>query len=259
MAPHLDCNSDEAHVPRAIAAASLVIWGLGIPLALFAMMHRFRDDPKYSFIIISYGYKPTLRWWEAWECLKKFLILLIITFLRATPELAAVILLAFLCFTITLTAECHPFTSSLINRAHTACEFLNFFVLLTGLLSTSARGTGPKEAETKEVETLSILVVSYAACLLAGLAFILWIELGKEGGARQTMWNRFVTSSHDAAVRLSHIGQSGAAQTFRRLSADFRSFSPIVVPVSDEFPSDAPPRYGPHEADSVEAIGASIN
>ena len=195
--------------------------------------------------------------------MKKFAILLIITFLSDTqqfyPEVAATVLLLFLCFAMNVAAVYEPLSSSLVNKAHLACDFLIIFVLLTGLLSTSARGTWPKEAETKEVETLSILVVSYAACLLAGLAFILWIELGKEGGARQTMCNRFVTSSHDAAVRLSHIGQSGAAQTFRRLSADFRSFSPIVVPVSDETPPDAPPRYGPHEADSVETIGASIN
>jgi hypothetical protein len=249
MAPHLDCNSDEAHVPRAVAAASLVIWGLGIPIALFAMMHRFRDNPKYSFVIISYGYKPTLCWWEAFECLKKFCILLIITFLRATPELAAVILLVFLCISITLTAQCHPFTSALINRAHVACELLNFLVLLTGLLSTSTHRTWPKE-----VAALSILVVSYAACLLAFVAFVLWIELGKEEGWRKTMWNRFLTSSHDAAARFAaNIGQSGAVQTVRRLSADFRSFSPVVVPVSNETPPDAPPRYGPHEADNVES------
>ncbi len=96
LAPHLDCNSDDANIVRAFAAAALAIWGVGFPLVLGAMILRFSDNPKYSFVIVSYGYQPKSRYWEAWECIKKFLILLIITFLRFSPELAATVLLLFL-------------------------------------------------------------------------------------------------------------------------------------------------------------------
>jgi hypothetical protein len=85
-APHLNCDSDEAHVARAVGAASLAVWGVCFPLVLGVLIRRFSSNPKYSFVIVSYGYKPALRYWEAWECMKKFWILFIITFL-STPEL----------------------------------------------------------------------------------------------------------------------------------------------------------------------------
>ena len=55
LAPHLDCKSDEALVGRAVAAASLGIWGVGFPLFLGTLIHRFAGNPKYSFTIVSYG------------------------------------------------------------------------------------------------------------------------------------------------------------------------------------------------------------
>ena len=155
LAPHLDCDSDEAHVAQAVAAASLAVWGVGFPLFFAGLIHRLGNNAKYSFVIVSFGYKRHLQFWEAWECLKKFGILLIITFLRNTPELAAIILLLFLCFTMIVSALCEPFVSSLINRAHIACEFLIISVLFAGLLLTSTTTTaGPKWPE--EVETLSV-------------------------------------------------------------------------------------------------------
>jgi hypothetical protein len=155
--------------------------------------------------------------------LKKFGILLIITFLRNTPELAAIILLLFLCFTMIVSALCEPFVSSLINRAHIACEFLIISVLFAGLLLTSTTTTaGPKWPE--EVETLSVVIVSFAACLLAGLSAILWLETGSfilKGGRRQALWDRFVQTSHD--------GRNSAVATVRKLSI-LAGFSGVIVP-----------------------------
>ena len=215
MAPHLDCNSDEALVGRAFAAASLGIWGVGFPLLLGTLIHRFAGNPQYSFVIVSYGYKSSLRFWEAWECLKKFGVVLIITFLRKTPELAAIILLLFLCFAMLTSALSEPFISSLINKVHLACDFLIFFVILVGLLSTCAGQKWPEE-----VETLSIFVVSYAACILAGLGAILCVETGSifhKGGQRHALWD-----SHVVAGSLSQA-------TAKRLSG-FMSVSPAIVP-----------------------------
>ena len=222
LAPHLDCNSDEALVGRSVAAASLGIWGVGFPLFLGTLIHRFAGNAKYSFVIVSYGYKSSLRFWEAWECLKKFGILLIVTLLRKTPELAAIILLLFLNFAMLTSALSEPFISSLINKAHLACDFLIFFVLLAGLLSTCAGQKWPEE-----VEILSIFVVSYAACILAGLGAILWVETGSffhKGGRRHKLWDSFVVRSHVAAGYLSQV-------TAKRLSGlGFTSFSPAIVP-----------------------------
>ncbi len=215
FAPHLDCDSDEARVARIVAAASLAIWGVGFPLFLGALVQRFSSDPKFSFVIVSYGYKPTLRFWEAWECLKKFFILLIITFLRSSPEVAATSLLLFLCFALMVSAVSEPFISSLVNKAHLACDLFIIFVLLTGLLSN---GVGLMWRE--EVENQAIAVVSYATCLLAGFAALLWLETGsifQKGGKRQALWDRFLISSHDVLVsnvnavkRLSITGFSAA-------------------------------------------------
>ena len=223
-APHLDCKSDEALVGRAVAAASLGIWGVGFPLFLGTLIHRFAGNPQYSFTIVSYGYKSSLRFWEAWECLKKFGILLIITLLRRTPELAAIILLLFLNFAMLTSALSEPFIGSLINKAHLACDFLIFFVLLAGLLSTCAGQKWPEE-----VEILSIFVVSYAACLFAGLVAILWVETGSifhRGGRRHALWDSFAISSHGSAVVAAKRLSQAAAKRLSR----FMSFSPAIVP-----------------------------
>jgi hypothetical protein len=217
-----------AHVARAVAAASLAIWGVGFPLCLGAMIHRFSNNPKYSFSIVSYGYKPTLRFWEAWECLKKFGILLIITFLRRTPELAAIVLLLFLCVVMVASALCAPFISTLINKTHLACDFLIVLVLLAGSLSTWAGKKWPLPSNLESSETLSIVVVSYAACLLSGLIAVLWLETGSvfnKGGRRQALWNNFLTS-HTAAVATAKQLTNRAA---KRLSS-FVGFSSAIVP-----------------------------
>jgi hypothetical protein len=185
------------------------------------MIHRFGDNPKYSFVIVSLGYKPRLQFWEAWECLKKFGILLIITFLRKTPELAAGILLLFLCFTAVVSALFEPSISSLINKGHLACEFLIFLVLLVGLLSTGVGGRSP------ELATLSNVVVSYAACLLAGLIFMASLEAGSvffKGSRAHLIWGRFLQISQD--------GRNHAAATAKRLSHMIPGFSATIVPVA---------------------------
>jgi hypothetical protein len=82
MAPHLDCDSDDSRFAQAVATSSLAIWGVGFPIFLGLLIKRKASDQRYSFIIVSYGYKSNLRHWEAWECMKKFGILLIITFLN---------------------------------------------------------------------------------------------------------------------------------------------------------------------------------
>ena len=228
LAPHLDCDSDEARVARAIAAASLVIWGVGFPLVLGLLINRKSGDPKYSFVIVSCGYKPALRHWEAFECLKKFAILLIITFLNHTlqfsPGLAATVLVLFLCVSAIVFAVSAPFVSSLVNKAHLACDVLVIFVLLTGLLSTATDGMWPRE-----VDAMSIAVVSYMGVVLSVLFAILVIEAGsilRSGGALRTIWESFLETSQVAAV----VGATKRAT--RRLSAVFSvvDFSAAIVP-----------------------------
>jgi hypothetical protein len=230
LAPHLDCDSDEAHVAKAVAAASLGIWGVGFPLLLGALIHRFSNNPKYSFSIVSYGYKPTLRFWEAWECLKKFGILLIITFLRETPELAAIILLLFLCFVIASFALCEPFISSLVNKAHLACDFLVVLVLLAGSLSTWAGKKWPANLESSEA--LSVVVVTYAACLLSGLIAVLFLETGSvfhKGGRRHALWNSFLIGHAAAVATAKRLSRSFSTRVAKRLSS-FAGFSSAIVP-----------------------------
>jgi hypothetical protein len=213
LAWHLDCDSDEAHVAQAVGAASLAVWGVGFPLLLAGLIHRLGNNAKYSFVIVSHGYKHHLQFWEAWECLKKFGILLISTFLRNTPELAAIILILFLCFTMVVYAKCEPFVSSLVNRAHIACEFLVLSVLLAGLLSTSTTSDSLGKQNLKwpeEVASLSIVVVSFAACLLAGFTAIGWLETGsicRPGGRRQGLWDRFVQSRNHAVLNVRRLSE----------------------------------------------------
>ena len=83
---------------------------------------------------------------------------------------------------------------------------------------------------------MSIVVVSYASCLLAGLIAILWLETGRifyKGGKRQALWDRFV-ATHDGVVstarRLSNAG-------IRRLSSG-AVFSAVIVPEPTKQPAD---------------------
>jgi hypothetical protein len=218
LAPHLDCDSDEAYSAKAVAAASLALWGVAFPIFLGLLIHRKGSDPHYSFTIVSYGYKSSLRFWETWECIKKFVILLIITFLQFAPELAAAALLIFLCCALTISAEAEPFVSALINKAHLGCDFLIFVVLVTGLLSASADRTGEQE-----VDALSIVVVSYAACLLTGLAAILVIEIGSSispGGALNAVWEQFLHSSP------AHVVVAITRRVTKRFSRRFSGVAP---------------------------------
>ena len=128
--------------------------------------------------------------------------MLIITFLtdpsRFSPELAATVLVIFLGCAAIAVAVSEPFFSSLINNLHLACDFLPIFVLLTGLLSTSVGRMWPGE-----VETMSTVVVSYAACLLAGLFAISLIEAGsilRPGSGLHTVWQKFLHSSMATTV-----------------------------------------------------------
>ena len=187
--------------------------------------------------------------------MKKFAILLIITFLSDTqqfsPEVAATVLLLFLCFAMNVAAVYEPLTSSLVNKAHLACDFLIIFVLLTGLLSTSAGRMWPGEAET-----MSIIVVSYAACLIAAIAVILVIEVGgilRTGGTFHAVWKRFSDGSpaHIVAVAarrgsalVSRLSFSGVAPepaptdggpTITVLAAAVETISPHSSPAD---PSD---------------------
>jgi hypothetical protein len=104
------------------------------------------------------------------------------------------------------TALAEPFVSSLINMAHLACDFLIFFVLLTGLLSTSAGKTSAEQTRSEEADAvgiMSIFVVSYAAVILTALVCIMWLETGSmfhKGGRRQATWDRYVESGPGAAA-----------------------------------------------------------
>jgi hypothetical protein len=226
-----------------------VIWGVGFPLVLGLLINRKSGDPKYSFVIVSCGYKPALRHWEAWECLKKFAILLIITFLNHTlqfsPGLAATVLVLFLCVSAILFAVSAPFVSSLVNKAHLACDVLVIFVLLTGLLSTATDGMWPRE-----VDAMSIAVVSYMGVVLSVLFAILVIEAGsilRSGGALRTIWESFLETSQVAAV----VGAT------RRLSSAVFSvvdFSAAIVP-EPATPSAQQKHSTPIEVSSVVADG----
>jgi hypothetical protein len=210
------------------------MWGVGFPLVLGALIHRFSSNPKYSFVIVSYGYKSTIRYWEAWECMKKFCILLIITFLQFSPELAATVLLLFLCVALIVSAHSEPFISSLVNQAHLACDLLIFLVLLAGLLSTSVGQTWPGE-----VETVSIVVASYAACLFAGLVAILWLETGSKGGRRHTVWASFVQSSYGAVLVSAKRISKGASKRLLSLAGFSTAASVTPEPAISVMPEPA--------------------
>jgi hypothetical protein len=184
LAPHLDCESDETATARFVACASLGLWGIGFPIALGVLIAMKYESHKYSFSLVSYGYKRPFVYWEAWVCLRRFLVLLLITILRR--DLAAFALLVLNVFSAVVLVKCNPFINSLTNIAHTGTDFLVLIILLVGLLSL---GDSSEDAK----ESLSILVIVCVICMLGVLIALIVIEVvstALPGSKLESVWKR---------------------------------------------------------------------
>jgi hypothetical protein len=110
-----------------------------------------------------------------------------------------------------VSAYCEPFVSSLINEAHLGCDFLIFFVLITGLLSTSSG-----ETLRSELEVLSLIFVCYAAVLISGLAAALWLETGSVSSRRRHVHGYTQTCAGTHALTQSHSCAHSLTRTHTR-------------------------------------------
>ena len=191
LAPHLDCGAQETQKARMVASASLAIWGVAFPIFFGWLLRATRGRPGFSFSLVSYGYRPDCIHWEAWECLKRFFILLAITLCKA--ESAAFILLHMFFFSSVMMAKSEPFESALVNTAHLGAESVLFVFLLVGLMST----LDPSDS-LQLWNPLSMLGLVSLLSMAVFLAFILVIELGSilaPGSTLHRVWTKFLNDS----------------------------------------------------------------
>jgi hypothetical protein len=151
----------------------------------------------------SFRYRPEFRYWEAWEDVKKFTILAIVTMIENPMHGCLYVVLFMMFFTIRLTAA-RPFTSLLIYYGHIATDFVVVLVALVGIVAVTTPG-----------DTLpTIFLVQLCRVLFwasfPAFAAILLLELASYGedSKLRRVWNSFLISATDLA--------SGAAATIRR-------------------------------------------
>ena len=168
LAPHLECDSDETGTARIVACASLGVWGVAFPIFLGVLIKLKFGTQEYSFSLVSFGYKRPYVNWEAWVSLRRFLVLLLITFLRR--DLAAFALLVLMWLSAIVLVKCSPFINWLTNMAHYGTDFLVLIILLVGLVSVVVDAS-------EGVDGLSMLVIICLTFVLAAITTLIVIEV----------------------------------------------------------------------------------
>jgi hypothetical protein len=196
LAPHLNCDSDEIYRARIVAIVVLVFWGMGFPIFFGFLVKQTYNLPGFSLSLISYGYKPRFCHWEAFECLKRFVVLLVITVLE--PESAAFALIVILFCSSIVTAKLHPFSNTLVNAAHLGVEVVLVVVLLVGLVSSlKSSGAGIMLSQLSHLAIVSILFMLLFMCL------VLLVEATADlrpGSKAHAFWLLFLSGA-DAVIQ----------------------------------------------------------
>ena len=222
LAPHLDCYSEEIYRARIGAVAVLVVWGIGFPVVFGVLVKWTFDKPGFSFSLLSYGYKPRFCHWEAFECLKRFVVLLVITVLE--PKSAAFALVVILFCSSIATAKIDPFKNALVNAAHLGAEVVLVVVLLVGLVS-SLESKVPWMVLTQ----LSHLAIVCILSMLLFMCLVLLVEATADLRPRSRaseIWGRFVSHAElviQPATMLGRMLTQPAMKVGKRASARLRT------------------------------------
>jgi hypothetical protein len=207
-APHLDCKSDESYIPRIVACASLILWGVGIPIFLAVVVKKTYHNPEYSLSLVSYGYRPSHCYWDAWMCLRRFTMLLVITVFH--PELAGFFLLIFMLLTTVVLVRCDPFANTLANRAQLGTDVLQFVIVLFGLFSASL------PENLKDVSIFALVSSCGTLALLGGVAIVEVASMLPDNAVVAAI--RKLWTSNESAVESVSTAAEPAKRIVRRIS-----------------------------------------
>eukprot|EP01002_Notosolenus_urceolatus_P015788 NODE_878_length_1723_cov_5.240741_g716_i0.p1 GENE.NODE_878_length_1723_cov_5.240741_g716_i0~~NODE_878_length_1723_cov_5.240741_g716_i0.p1 ORF type:complete len:511 (-),score=133.60 NODE_878_length_1723_cov_5.240741_g716_i0:190-1686(-) len=116
----VDCEGAGYTVTRSLAIISLLVYGFGLPLAFLLMMLMFRRrigllraSRMFSFMVL--GYAERTWFWETWQMLRKFVVILFIS-LISDSRLAAYSSMWFLSLSLIIHILVRPYIENLHNR-----------------------------------------------------------------------------------------------------------------------------------------------
>ena len=98
-----------------VALPCLIIWGLGIPAAVYSLMNKWKDklttrDVKRQFGFIYKGYKLHNYYWEIVIMYRKIMCIFVATFLRPYGVIVqALVLLIMLMMFLSANNSARPF------------------------------------------------------------------------------------------------------------------------------------------------------
>lgn len=122
-----------------IAAPSIAVYVIGIPLGIFVILkrnarHLHSDRFRFRYGMLISGYTDSYYWWEAVVAWRKAIIIMTSVvggLLGASAQIYAAIglLIIFLCLQIST----KPYTSSLLNHMENCGLVVSFFTLYLGI------------------------------------------------------------------------------------------------------------------------------
>jgi hypothetical protein len=232
-AAHLDCDPEEPRFSSARIAAwvSLAVWGLGLPLFLHQLVKRKHNTPGFQFSMIAYGYKPRYSHWEALECGKRFVTLLIITVTihtRSTEEGAIFLVFVLHCW-MAYATHCHPFCNNWVNAAYLYADMLLTAVLLVGLMNTWAPN-GTATAVSSAVVLAGFCGMFLITSLLLPMELAATTDIGKKHCyALRSAWERLAVDdlAHDSALHGVRVTGRLLVAAARRRTSELLGLSEI--------------------------------
>ena len=173
--------------------------------------------------MIAFGYKPRYSHWEALECGKRFVTLLIITVTihtRSTEEGAIFLVFVLHCW-MAYATHCHPFCNHWVNAAYLYADMLLTAVLLVGLMNTRAPD-GPATAVSSAVVLGGFCGMFLITSLLLPMELAATTDIGKKHCyALRSAWERLAVDdlAHDSALHGVRVtGSLLVAEAKRRTS-----------------------------------------
>ena len=180
----VQCFSDSQHIFVAfyIALPCLILWGLGIPAAVYMLMAKTElgnKAAKQQFGFLFNGYKRHNYYWEIVIMYRKILCVFIAVFLRPYGVIVqALVLLLMLGAFLQANNQARPFSQRQLNDIESMSVATQIITIYCGIFFISAKDPSTDQFEVNSDFHLTasgevILVIVIAAC--NALFLLLWI------------------------------------------------------------------------------------
>jgi len=174
-APEIECHTGAWNTYIGFAVLAIIVYAIGIPLVIVSVLiwgrqKQWLDAPEF---ILKYGalvlpYRERFYWWEVVNCLRKFILVLIIVFGaeadRRFIQIALCVLVMLILFIAQVFAA--PYKFSWHNRVTSAWVCCALCVLLSAIFFISDR-----LSDSERIFYADMLIV----IVVLSLAFTVWV------------------------------------------------------------------------------------